>query len=405
MKKALLSILTILYSSLMFAQAPIVYINIVSHNEPGDNLQNTLKFNTMNTKVLQLAAIVDTKGAKWNLETCDGYPTGAFNFQTVNSNIFKTLTTAPYADNIEIDPRPKVVDTATMNIADTYRLLDTLGCNPTTTLGGFVYATTNQSTAPIDWFKYQKTITGKKYPWKTWKANLMWGAGSYLPHTNDLNDYGIWKPDTVSYSATEANFYRHNANRAVWFIGNGCQPIFALDSTENEQTIITTIKNFVSQVQSGAVPQNKFYVLSVVINQSHFGPTLFQKVSTICDSVNSWDTTKIQWKKLTEKFSLFQSWQTSSNLQYSQWLCDQTLDIEDINAEDGFNIYPNPTNENFAVKFEDKKQHTVQIYDMIGNLILSNQVADTWVYDISKYSNGIYFIKVDNVTSKKIIRR
>jgi hypothetical protein len=405
MKKRILTIISGFYTCIVFSQTPVVYINIVSHNEPGDNLQTPLKFNAMNTKVLQLAAIVDSKGAKWNLETCDGYPTGAFNLQTINSNIFRTLTTAPYADNIEIDPRPKVVDTTTMNIADTYRLLDTLGCNPTTTLGGFVYATSNQSVAPIDWFKFQNTIIGKKYPWKTWKANLMWGAGSYQPHTNDLNDYGIWKPDTVSYSATQTNFYNHNANRAVWFIGNGCQPIFALDSTENEQKIITTIKNFVSEVQTGAVPQNKFYVLSVVINQSHFGPTLFQKVTNVIDSVNSWGANKIQWKKLTEKFSTFQTWQNTSGLQYSQWLCGQTVGIEETYAEGGFNVYPNPTNEIFAIKFKDKNQHTVQIYDMIGNLILSNQVTDSWLYEMSKYSNGLYLVKVDNVISKKLIKQ
>jgi len=399
MKKQLMTILASLFTSIMFSQTPIVYINIVSHNEPGDNLQNSLKFNIMNTKVLQLATIVDSKGAKWNLETCDGYPTGAFNLQTINNNIFRTLTTAPYADNIEIDPRPKVVDTTQMNIADTYRLLDTLGCNPTTTLGGFVYATTNQSIAPIDWFKYQNTITGKKYPWKTWKANLMWGAGSYQPHTNDLNDYGIWKPDTTN------NFYTHNPNRAVWFIGNGCQPIFALDSTENEQTIISSIKSFVNQVQSGAVPQNKFYVLSVVINQSHFGSTLFQKVSTVCDSVNAWGTSKIQWKKLTEKYSAFQTWQTTTGLQYSQWLCGQTVGVDELVLDEKFTVYPNPTCNNFTIKFQDNNFHSVQIFDILGNLILSNRVNNAWIVDISKYSNGIYSVNVDNTFTEKIIKQ
>lgn len=405
MKKRIFTVISGFYTYIMFSQTPVVFINIVSHNEPGDNLQNSLKFNTMNTKVLQLASIVDSKGAKWNLQTCDGYPTGAFNLQTINSNIFRTLKSGTYADNIEIDPRPKVLDTTKMNIADTYRLLDTLGCNPSTTLGGFVYATTNQSIAPIDWFKYQYTITGKKYPWKTWKANLMWGAGSYQPHTNDLNDYGIWKPDTVSYTATQAKFYTHNPNRAVWFIGNGCQPIYALDSTENEQIIITTIKNFVNQVQTGVVPKNKFYGLSVVINQSHFGPTLFQKVSNVIDSVNSWGTNKIQWQKLTEKLSLFQGWQTSSGLQYSQWLCGQTVGVEEKNSNKDLSIHPNPTNDFFAITFDDKNQHLVRIYDMIGNLIFTNQVTNSWSYDISNYSKGVYLIKVDDFISSKIIKQ
>ena len=46
------------------AQAPKIYINFVSHNEPGNNLQTSLPFNVMVPKVLQLATIIDSKGAK-----------------------------------------------------------------------------------------------------------------------------------------------------------------------------------------------------------------------------------------------------------------------------------------------------------------------------------------------------
>jgi len=107
-------------------------------------LQLTNNFNLTNPKVIQLADIIDSKGASWNLETCEGYPTAALNIQGVNSNVFKTLVSGSYADNIEIDPRPKTSFPNFFNIADTYHLLDTLGANPTHTVGGFVYATSDQ---------------------------------------------------------------------------------------------------------------------------------------------------------------------------------------------------------------------------------------------------------------------
>lgn len=404
MKKLFLTSIAIIYTCIVFAQTPVLYINIVSHNEPGDNLQNGLKFSAMNTKVLQLADIIDAKGAKWNLQTCDGYPTGAFNNQPIASNIFRTLATAPYDDNIEIDPRPKTLDTNVMNIADTYRLLDTLGAKPTKTLGGFVYTTTNQSIAPIDWYKFQTNVQGKKYPWKTWKADMMWGAGSYKPHTNDLNDYGIWKPDTVSYTNTLTSFYKHNPNRSVWYIGNGCQPIYALDSTEDEQIIISAIRSFLNQIENKTVPLNKFYVYSVVINQSHFGPTLFKKISTICDSINSWDKSKIEWKKLTEKISAFQAWQKTTGEQYSQWLCNQTLGIESQIAQDNFTLYPNPTSKYINLTFDDHQTHEIKVYTMMGTLILSTQETSTWNYDFSNLASGMYFIQIDETTSKKLIK-
>lgn len=394
-----------LFSAKITAQPPVLYINIVSHNETGDNLQNTSQFNAMNPKVLQLAAIIDAKGASWNLQTCDGYPTAALNLQGASANIFKTLTTAPYDDNIEIDPRPKTVLSSAINIADTYHMLDSLGCHPTHTLGGFVYSTIDSAASPIDWFRYQDTVTGIVYSRSKWKAELMWGAGSYRPHTNDLNDYGIWKPDAVSYTNTQAAFYNHNPSRTVWFIGNGCQPLQGLDSTENVQVIISDLHNFINQLQDSTLPQDKFYCYTVTINQSHFGPTLFQMVTTLCDSVNSWGTSKIQWKKLSEKFALFQTWQTTASQSYSQFLCGQmATGIEQKKLED-FDVYPNPSNGIIHLRFTSALPRHVWIYNAVGELIAAIYTEkDNFSYDLSTKPKGIYLVKTDREVEKKIIR-
>lgn len=403
--RRILILFAIIVGGNIFSQHPILYINFVSHNEPYDNLHQAAKFNAMNPKVLQLASIIDAKGASWNLETCEGYPTAALNLQGVNSNVFRTITSAPYNDNIEIDPRPKTTFTASINIADTYRILDTLGCNPTNILGGFVYSTSDQSQQEIDWYKYQDTITGIAYPWKKWKAQLMWGAGSYTPHTNDLNDYGIWKPDTVSYTNTFASFYNHNPDRSVWFISNGCQPLYALDSTENEQTIISDIRSFVANLQNGSLPQNKFYVQTVTINQSHFGPTLFQKITNICDSVNSWGTDKIDWAKLTEKFSLFETWQSSTLQEYSQWLCGQSVGLETESVNQfNFDVFPNPASTQFTIRFSDNNSHEIKLFDLIGNLILKKQIASGELIQLDGYSKGMYLVNCDGVLSRKIVK-
>lgn len=403
MKTAILFVLSI-FSTCIYAQSPVLYINFVSHNEPGDNLQQTIKFNAMNTKVLQLAAIIDSKGASWNLETCDGYPTAAFNLQGVNNNIFRTITSIPYDDNIEIDPRPKTSFPTNFNIADTYRLLDTLGCRPTNTLGGFVYATSNQASQAIDWFNFQDTITGITYPWKKWKANLMWGAGSYQPHTNDLNDYGVWKPDTLSYTTTFNSFYNHNPNRTVWYISNGCQPLYALDSTENEQIIISDIKSFIGNLQNGLLPQNKFYVQSVTINQSHFGPTLFQKITTICDSINSWGTNKVEWATLTEKFSLFEAWQINTSQTHSQWLCGQSVSLEEKRNSMFISVFPNPTHEKFSIEMNDSEIHKLEVYNIYGSKLFTSNFHNNTTLNLSECANGLYLIKIDGAFAKKIIK-
>ena len=391
--KTTTTILALLLSiGFALAQAPKIYINFVSHNEPGDNLQTLLPFNVMVPKVLQLANIIDSKGAKWNLETCDGFAKGALSFQGATSNVFRTLQQPPYNDNIEIDPRNK--QTIYPTIADLYHILDSLGANPTTILGGFIYSSTT-STLP-DWFQYQDTIQGISYPSVKWKCNAMWGAGSIPPHDNDLNDYGIWKPDTTN------NFYNSNSNRSVWFIGNGCQPILALDSTENPQDIITPLKIFIDSVQNGLLPQDKFYVYSITINQSHFGPMLFQKVSTICDSINSWGTNKVQWATLTEKIDRFTVWQQTPN-DYSQWLCGQTVTgINESLKTLNYTIYPNPFNSVINIDMHDEKEHHIEIIDFLGQVLFTSIIQSVTSIDLSKFGNGIYLVRVDNRTEKII---
>lgn len=374
----------------VFAQAPKVFINFVSHNEPNENLQTSLPFNIMVPKVLQLATIIDNKGARWNLETCDGFPKGALAFQGASSNIFRTLEQPPYKDNLEIDPRNK--QTIYPSIADLYHILDSLGANPTKTLGGFIYSSTT-STLP-DWFKYQDTIQGVNYPSVKWKCDLMWGAGSIPPHTNDLNDYGIWKPDTVN------SFYTHNANRSVWFIGNGCQPILGLDSTENPQAIIAPLKNFIDSIQNGILPQNKFYVYSITINQRDFGPMLFQKVSTICDSINSWGTNKIRWATLTEKIDSFKVWQQTSTM-HSQWLCGQTLTgMKEAENNKQYAIYPNPFNNILTVDLKSQQNLQLEILDITGRVVFTTLIQSTISLDLSKFDSGMYFVRIDNIIEK-----
>lgn len=370
----------------MYGQAPAVYINFVSHNEPADNLQSPINFNNAKNKVLQLAGIINLKGASWNLQTCDGFATGAYNTEGVANNIFKTLAAAPFNDNIEIDPRNKNFT----NIADLYWLLDTLGANPSNTLGGFLYSPTP------DWFQYQNTIQGINHPWIKWNCNMMWGAGS-PGHSNDYNDYGIWKPD----SSTPAAFQKHNSKRNIWFIGNGCQPIFALDSTENISSILTPLKQFIDSIQKGQLPQNKFYCYSITINQSHFGPTLFQKVSQLCDTINNWGTSKVVWATLSQKFSAFQTWQTNPD-DYSQWKCGQKVTNVIENNMGTIKLYPNPSNGRFKIILDDTQIHTMTVYSLLGEKIKSHTFNSNDYVNLTFLPKGIYIISIDNSGFYKI---
>ncbi|GAB4199692.1 MAG: hypothetical protein Fur0023_02240 [Bacteroidia bacterium] len=386
----------LLISGSIFAQAPILYIHIVSHNEPTDNIESSaLVFNKFRNNALQMANIIDSKNVKWNLQTSDGFVLGALQYEsagTSTTDIFETLSKPPYNDNIEIDPRPK--NKGGRNIADQWYLLDSCGANPTYHLGGFIYTTTNPLVQPIDWLQYRNPIIGNIYG-NSWQCSILSGAGSYPPHDNDLNDFGVFKPDTTT------NFYSHNPSKNLWCMGTGCAPV--LDSLDDEQAIIDLIQGQVDSIQNGLWPQNKFYVTRIMTNQREYGPLFFQKISKVIDSLNIIPPTKLKWATISETFTAFQAWQTASGLDHSQWLCGQaSTGVENLETTNKLLIYPNPTDNLINIDFTDNQNHNIEVLDCLGNKLYSGIHNTTATIDLTTFSNGIYLIRVDSRTEKII---
>lgn len=397
--KSLLLWTVVFCATCTFAQIPPkLYIHFVSHNEPTDNFDaNILNYNKAKTNALQMANLVNTKNVRWNLQTSDGFVVGALNFEnagTSSTDIFETLSKAPYDDNIEIDPRSK--NKSGRNIADQWYLIDSCGANPSHHLGGFIYSTTNSVAQPIDWLQYRNPIIGNIYG-NSWQCNLLTGAGSYPPHTNDLNDFGIFKPDTTT------NFYQHNAAKNLWCMGTGCAPV--LDSMSNEQAIIDLIQGQVDSIQTGLWPSNKFYVTRIMTNQREYGPLFFQKVTKVIDSLALIPNTKLQWATISETFAAFQSWQISSGLGYSQWLCGQTTTSVTTHnlAPTSVLLYPNPCQSTLNLNFMTAQLQPIVILDATGKTLFQTQARESFALDISEYPIGIYWVKVgDNV--QKIVK-
>lgn len=378
------SICAALYSLGYFAQgqAPVVWINFVSHNEPGDNLHQPFYYYPARDKVMELADLILSKKAAWNLQTCDGFAQGAFQLEGVENNVFRSLATFPFLEHIEIDPRNKNLT----NIADLYGLLDTLGAKPTQTLGGFTYY-------PVpDWYQYQDTIQGINRPWIRWKCQLMWGAGS-PGHQNDFYDYGIWKPD----STTTSSFIIHNPARSIWYTGHGCQPVGGLDSLEDIDLILQPLRAFVDSLQNGLFPANKFYGYSITINQREFGPLLFDKVARLCDTLNAWGPSHVRWATLNQRLSAFEEWQMATGLAYSQWSCGQTgtTTLEGVAPSQGYTLVTRQSAGVYEIRFTDASRHTVLLADVLGRKCQVLSVSDSAMLDLTTFPPGIYVLKID----------
>lgn len=362
-----------------------LHIHFVSHNEPNDNLQQPFLYQKAKNNLLQMADLVKKYNMAWNIQTSDGMVIGARTDQQNNgNNIFRQLQTS-YGPCIEIDPRNK--NLPGRNIADQWYLLDSLGAQPSLNVGGFLYTVCNGNTSLIDWWPYQDTMVGLYYKNKV-KFKLLSGAGSLPPHCDDLNDFGIFKPDTIN------NFYRHNPNRNIWCMGTGCAPL--LDSTSDELAIWTLIKGQADSIAKGMWPMNKFYVTRIMTNQRSYGPLFFKKVNRLMDSLATLDTNQLKWSTISHTFHAFAAWQKAQSADFSQWQCGEkwNMSIEKSVLQSKINIYPNPGSDLVWLE-PNQNEGLVMVYNQLGEKMGTFPAGVSQWIDASLWSPGIYYFVSD----------
>ena len=75
------------------------------------------------------------------------------------------------------------------------------------------------------------------------------------------------------------------------------------------------------------------------------------------------------------------------------FIMQNTLSIDENLVDSNFSIFPNPTNLkvniNSKIKFED-----VEIYNVLGQLVLQSKIAESQDIDMSSLTSGTYFLKL-----------
>ena len=82
------------------------------------------------------------------------------------------------------------------------------------------------------------------------------------------------------------------------------------------------------------------------------------------------------------------------------------LGIDDINTGSQFTIFPNPTSNTITISSNQSPITSILITDVLGKSVYSEDFIETVVktFDISSFAKGMYFVIVNNVVSKKIIK-
>jgi hypothetical protein len=84
-------------------------------------------------------------------------------------------------------------------------------------------------------------------------------------------------------------------------------------------------------------------------------------------------------------------------------MSDVWTSSSELNNTDKVNIYPNPAHSFVNIKLEDSKISNVNLYNVSGKCILSQESTGSLSIDVSTLSCGVYLIEV--LQEKNILRK
>lgn len=405
-----ISIFLIVLASWSFSQTP-VYINITSHNEVTDPISydvDSVGFMQSRGYLIELANIVKAKGAKYNFQADWKFLLGVINFDTGNDpatngkNVLRWLV-EDSDGKIQVDAHSH--QSGGYNYADVAELVSRCGVPDSKIVGGFLW---NDTTGLKSWLLFENGQRGMKYPVKTWKPDILWGAATQgMFHNGDLNAFGSWRP------AGAWNLMTHDPGKRVRLLGNACSNQVT-DTTEITDNI-ATLNEMLSAVSSGVLPAGNFYTATIMVNQRDFKTSYIQKIGSLIDSLNIIAASgKIVWATLGQKDS---AWRTVYGGQPHFLTCDNYLtaveDEKPLPADIALQQnYPNPFNPETVINFTMPAAGYVKgtVFDILGRevatLIDGEMTAGEHQtrFNASGLNSGIYIFRLESAGYSEVIK-
>ncbi len=384
-------------------KAPL-YLNLVTHNEltdPIDYESNISQYNQMTSTVKKLADFVISKNARWNYQTCSEYVVATHKHQNAATNTEDILEYMDRTNQIDVDPRGKTDFKYKYNYADVVKLLDSAGVKDSKTVGGFIASPSNVA----DWEIFRSPIKPNLIKNASeWQAEILWGGGSFN-HSQDLNNFGVWKPKN------KVDFFEHDSNANLWFIGNGCSNV--VTNTTNPDEIVQNITRITDLIASGALASDQFYSAVIMTNQRDFSDAYYQKITSIITSLEPLVREgKIIWATIREKLNAWKAFSANTGISYSQTDCDDlnylsSTDNQEIQPEQqindslensGIHVFPNPTSAelNITTSHIPNGGLLLRIYNSMGKEVLQQTIhQNTITLDLSFFEKGFYFLSLN----------
>ncbi len=84
-----------------------------------------------------------------------------------------------------------------------------------------------------------------------------------------------------------------------------------------------------------------------------------------------------------------------------------SLGLNEKGKQEVFNMYPNPSNDKVSIQLNNNEIANLKIVDLIGNIILEEEINSTSDINVSEFKNGIYFVTIESegvkLSSRKLV--
>jgi len=252
--------------------------------------------------------------------------------------------------NISVDPHSH--ENVGHNYADVAYLIDSLGVEPTSVIGGHIWDPDDRNFT--NWERFTTPMQGQKFPWTSWKGDILMGHGT-SKHVNDPAPSGVWKPKGIH------DFWSHDSTGTVYAVGQ-------------YKSSIKGIIELINLYDSGIVPPEKLLTTTIGTNQFQletnyigmYEQTILKPLIELQDSglvkIILFEELIDEWK---EKYD-------STGYIYN------APEPTDVKTQDNkickFNLkqnYPNPFNSSTAISYQLTAISFVQmtIYNMNGKRV------------------------------------
>jgi len=391
-----------------FGQSRSLRLTLQSHNEMNDPINYNDLNNWTNVKA-KIAMLVDTivhYQVRYNLQCESNFILANITRDNAYNLSTDLLQTMEEHSLIEVDPHNHLNKDPSSgfsfnpyNYADLAHLLDSCGISRITTVGGYLFNSTEWTySADEDWRNYGSGISGNYFN-TSWTPELLWGGGT-MNHANDPFSLGVWRPKGADYILFPTHDASHLPN-----IGNGCD--WVIQNTTNIDSLVTALQRHTDYFTNHIPSDPDMFLCGTVIFNFRYilTPGYIEKICEFIRKVNPMvQDGRIIWQNLYE--GKYQDWMAAHSSSADNYLlfCSDlpaNLGIEEDNLAEGL-VYPNPTQGIFHIQLNIPS--TVTIFDADGRELIKRDLNGGLQTIQLSLKSGIYFVKVTSADNESIQR-